>query len=1108
MNLDTNINTNPLLESVPYFVKNNLGIIHSIKISKYQISRQEISITTQQLSPVPFYFPLSSNYYVTYGIEEDPITYPLITVPIITPPSWRNNNIKNGKVYIKSDVLGSLYLPNGNPLEIVKNYFTIPYHDLSNGFSFRYKPLNKYSLLDKITYFVSNDCYSLDSVGKNCFPLLYNSSSSESNDFSNINYSDFFNPTSISSKNSTSSEIQIYISHSTILTSTNISLNAYYSASTPFSLNYTINTLNQKAKSVVFSQCSPVISIAYVDSSSNQVIIDCSVASVEVLVSDSYIYQLSSLKYSIKNYFSIVVSDTDSISASFNYQIKNTLDIISYNYTASISLGYNIDESSSIMNENSNNLISFKSYESSNIEYVLGASNFPSVGVFKVEDVVLPSLSSDVNIIGEFNEETSKYGLNITYIPPENFFTIPKLSWNNKIVGNDSLSFQYYLTKKDPSGTNNFINGKTKNFDVININNPTKLSYLKPNQKLSVKTVDSSIEAMPSDRILLIDSFLLIDPDYGIDPIKVKITTSGDSYFRLNSTGFESDIITGYSTDYTSLQYCFNTQEICINKLDKFNNNLVFVGASSAVNSILNTMEFISISSKNSDHINITIFDGQGPLCFFHNTETIYNNNCYVESLSIEVQLISSNNNFESNYSSLGLIYIIIIVACCAGILICCFKYLCFSKKKNGKKEEKSEKNKSNDKEKNNDEEMNNNQQIIIVNSEQFTTPPHSPYRYNNLPTYSPSPLSTPSRPLLTNLTPIYQSPVNSQVNAAFLDNQMMITYEDLNNAIANNNLKGSKKETSKKSKSVSNAAVISFPEIKQPKSSKKSITTASAAMFNDIELAELNNQFEVEAFNKHLRNNSVIIQEVPIERKKKVKKSKTSENAAEMTMEVKPKKKSATSVNATIISPPRTPEIPKKSRTSSNAGVISSPEITSRKIIEKLDNFYNSPNNLSQSGYILPSQQQRYTLSSPNAATVGISQSRAVAYYPNEIELGNFEMYNQSNYFIPPPPPELMHQKSKEKTKKKSTTTPTAASIEFYDPRKVSSTTSPKAATDVKKKTLKSSTTASAGSLPKKKKIKQSKQEDIDDNEYIRAIVDSNGELRYIDLRTNSFLD
>ncbi len=196
----------------------------------------------------------------------------------------------------------------------------------------------------------------------------------------------------------------------------------------------------------------------------------------------------------------------------------------------------------------------------------------------------------------------------VTYRPDKDYFNSPTSKWNGDVVSEagDEEFFRYFAVAND---NGEYSNEVVQEIKVINSNDPSILQC--PSQPQHVEAVGISLYSgraafVSLDRIV-IRGFSIVDPDNGVDIVKVKVST----FFGLLS--LNSDHVS--LLDFNSAAYCYEGKTSQCFGSGTSDRELVFFAEPRHAKMALDGMVYQSVASDVRDDINVTIFDGANGAC-------------------------------------------------------------------------------------------------------------------------------------------------------------------------------------------------------------------------------------------------------------------------------------------------------------------------------------------------------------------------------------------------------------------------------------------------------------------------------------------------------------
>lgn len=197
----------------------------------------------------------------------------------------------------------------------------------------------------------------------------------------------------------------------------------------------------------------------------------------------------------------------------------------------------------------------------------------------------------------------------VRYRPDKDYFNSPTSKWNGDRVSEagDAEFFRYFAVAKD---NREYSNEVVQEIKVINSNDPSGLQC--PSQPRHVQAVGISLYSSSSavfvslDRIV-IRGFSIVDPDNGVDIVRVKVST----IFGLLSLNTDHVGLLDFNSD----AYCYEGETSQCFGSGTSDRDLVFFAEPSHAKMALDGMVYQSVASNVRDDINITIFDGANGDC-------------------------------------------------------------------------------------------------------------------------------------------------------------------------------------------------------------------------------------------------------------------------------------------------------------------------------------------------------------------------------------------------------------------------------------------------------------------------------------------------------------
>ncbi len=199
----------------------------------------------------------------------------------------------------------------------------------------------------------------------------------------------------------------------------------------------------------------------------------------------------------------------------------------------------------------------------------------------------------------------------------EGYFTYPSTTWNGTKLAVSQELFTYRMFSADGARSTVF----PQYIEIQNENDPTDIYYdcRKPCTANEFGQFEvNTLNHLPSDdeisSFVVLDGFVLLDPDRDVDLIRVDVASQNGGLLTLN-TNYLSAV------DFSSYTYCYQSRYWSCLGDGSTSNRAVFVGTPWAVGAVLNGMRYESANPGVNDNITITLYDGEvsryGPFCYF-----------------------------------------------------------------------------------------------------------------------------------------------------------------------------------------------------------------------------------------------------------------------------------------------------------------------------------------------------------------------------------------------------------------------------------------------------------------------------------------------------------
>lgn len=196
----------------------------------------------------------------------------------------------------------------------------------------------------------------------------------------------------------------------------------------------------------------------------------------------------------------------------------------------------------------------------------------------------------------------------VRYVPQKDYFNWPTSKWNGAGVSGSggAENFSFFAVANDNS---EFSNEVVQEIRVMNSNDPSGLWCPTQPQKVEavgISVYSSSTGFVPHDRIV-IRGVSIVDPDHGVDIVKVKVST----LFGLVSLNLDHIGL----LDFNSASYCYDGATSQCFGSGTSEKDLVFFAEPRYAQMALDGMVYQSLVSNVRDNINVTIFDGVNGDC-------------------------------------------------------------------------------------------------------------------------------------------------------------------------------------------------------------------------------------------------------------------------------------------------------------------------------------------------------------------------------------------------------------------------------------------------------------------------------------------------------------
>eukprot|EP01031_Cornospumella_fuschlensis_P029733 gene29733-35899_t len=237
-------------------------------------------------------------------------------------------------------------------------------------------------------------------------------------------------------------------------------------------------------------------------------------------------------------------------------------------------------------------------------------------------------------LYGEAN--TSIDSLRLVYRGQPDFFTVPNRTWHGlPIRGN--IPFDYvYLTAHSQDGASSM---STKQLiQVVNVNDPTSIN-IEGSQSFITHAFGGVTDENSDYSEITFGGFHIIDPDLGVDPVHVEISTSNLGQVTLNRTSLR--IYSDY-VDFSSLTLCQGQSTWTCSGSAVTSVYMSFVTSPTILEELLNGMTYINIMPDVTDAVTVKISDGEGGSSCIKNSQHkpgSVRSGCFQASLTLEVEV-------------------------------------------------------------------------------------------------------------------------------------------------------------------------------------------------------------------------------------------------------------------------------------------------------------------------------------------------------------------------------------------------------------------------------------------------------------------------------------
>ncbi|RYH32716.1 hypothetical protein EON65_00010 [archaeon] len=208
--------------------------------------------------------------------------------------------------------------------------------------------------------------------------------------------------------------------------------------------------------------------------------------------------------------------------------------------------------------------------------------------------------------------------LKVVYCGQANFFTSPNMTWNGQVIPGHVPFDHVFLTALTQDGASSM---PTKQLiQVVNVNDPTSIT-IDGGQSFITHAFGGVTGKTADYSEITFQGIKVTDPDLGVDPVHVEISTSNQGRLTLNRTSLRlfSDYV-----DFSSLTLCNRLASWRCSGYAVDSTNMSFVTSPPILQQLLNGMTYISLIPDVTDSITIKISDGEVSINIRHLVFSIY----------------------------------------------------------------------------------------------------------------------------------------------------------------------------------------------------------------------------------------------------------------------------------------------------------------------------------------------------------------------------------------------------------------------------------------------------------------------------------------------------
>lgn len=191
--------------------------------------------------------------------------------------------------------------------------------------------------------------------------------------------------------------------------------------------------------------------------------------------------------------------------------------------------------------------------------------------------------------------------LTVLYQASTQYFNYPTHTWTRVALNHDSEVMTYSVYTADGVSSIAY----SQPIIVKNRNDPTTLRFRNATEvesPFSIYALGANTQDTATYTTLVVRCIEVLDPDLGVDPVRVKISTNAGGYVTLNQTALDKH---GDWVFFTGAQYC----SACIGDGTE-DPLMIFVTSPPILQELLEGLTFVSTEPNTMNQITIEVSDG------------------------------------------------------------------------------------------------------------------------------------------------------------------------------------------------------------------------------------------------------------------------------------------------------------------------------------------------------------------------------------------------------------------------------------------------------------------------------------------------------------------